>query len=282
METVATCSTTDGNSSYHGLAHRLSTRWHVADVKNIAGDDQTTLMVHRNSANIACTFRCYVCLPMRDRDISAADDSGSCHAPAPLYFEEMTRCRRKKFHWRWPGNPNGPLKFRNLGLFTFTRSQLMLRRRLRRWWRFPETAQMARNRRQKHRLDDQDRSKFCKYENVCLRDQAKRLEKLLFAATNAAAIDSIVQCFFSAITRNGFCFHLRKIISSRPWPPTKNWDIHIVEFFVDSIYNKTILAEKKIIFLDGGPVCKVGDPDNDALLHVAFYPGLRITAPFYK
>ena len=39
--------------------------------------------------------------------------------------------------------------------------------------------------------DDQDRSKFHEYENLCLRDQAKRLEKLLFAATNDATIDGI-------------------------------------------------------------------------------------------
>ena len=41
--------------------HRFSKRWHVADVKNITGDDQATLMVYWNSANIACTFRFYVC-----------------------------------------------------------------------------------------------------------------------------------------------------------------------------------------------------------------------------
>ena len=48
--------------------HRFSKRWHVADVKTIARDDQATLIVHRNSANIACTFRLYVCLYLRDRD----------------------------------------------------------------------------------------------------------------------------------------------------------------------------------------------------------------------
>ena len=54
-------------------------------------------MVHRNSANITCTFRIYVCLRLCDRDCcSAADGSGSCHEPASLYFEEMTRCRRQK------------------------------------------------------------------------------------------------------------------------------------------------------------------------------------------
>ena len=114
-------------------------------------------------------------------------------APAPSYFEEMTRFWRKKIHWSWPGNPNGRSKFRNLGLFTFTRSQLT--RRLRRWWRLPEIAQTARNGCQIHRQDDQDRSKFRKYENVCLRDQAKRIEQL-FAATNDAVIDDIANCFF--------------------------------------------------------------------------------------
>ena len=128
--------------------HRFSKKWHVAEVINIAGDDQTTLMVHRNSANIACTFRIYVCLRLYDRDCCyAADGSSSCHAPAPSYFEEMTRCRRKKIHWRCPGNPNGRSKFSNLGLFTFTRSQLTLRWRLHSLWQLPEIAQIARCRR---------------------------------------------------------------------------------------------------------------------------------------
>ena len=132
--------------------HRFSKRWHVADVKTIAGDDQTILMVHRNSANLACTFRIYVCLGLCDRDCcSAADGSGNCHASAPSYFEEMTRYRRQRLQWEWPGNPNGWSKFRNLGLFTFTRSQLTLRQRLRGWWQLPEIAQTARCRRQKHR-----------------------------------------------------------------------------------------------------------------------------------
>ena len=132
--------------------HRFWKRWHVADVKNIAGDDQTTLMVHRNSANLACTFRIYVCLCRCDRDCcSVADGSDSCNAPAPSYFEEMTRCRRQILQWIWPGNPNGRSNIRNLGLCTFTRSQLTLRRRLRGWWRLPEITQTARCRRQKHR-----------------------------------------------------------------------------------------------------------------------------------
>ena len=82
---------------------------------------------------------------------SMTDGNGSYHGLAPSFFEEMTRCRRQKLHWRWPGNPNGRSKFRNLGLFTFTRSQLTLRRRLCGWWRLPEIAQTARCRRRKHR-----------------------------------------------------------------------------------------------------------------------------------
>ena len=62
--------------------HRCSKRWHVVDIKNIAGDNQTTLMVHRNSASIMCTFRFYICLRLRDCDCcSAADGSGSCTHP---------------------------------------------------------------------------------------------------------------------------------------------------------------------------------------------------------
>ena len=100
--------------------HRFSKRWNDADVKNIASDDQTTLVVHRNSANIACTFCFYACLRLSDRNCcSAADGSSSCHAPASSYFKQITCCRRQQLHWRWPGNPNGRSKLRNLGLFTF-------------------------------------------------------------------------------------------------------------------------------------------------------------------
>ena len=178
-------------------------------------------------------YRFYVCLRLRDRDCcSAADGNGSCYAPAPSYFEEMTRCRRQKLHWRWPGNPNDRLKFRNLGLFMFTWSQLMLRRWLHGWWRLSEIALTACRRCQKHRQDDQNRLKFRKYENLCLRVQANCLQKLLFAVTNDAAIDGNVHCFF-------FNYHSQRLLfsptkynfSTTLTPPPKNRAIHIVEFF---------------------------------------------------
>ena len=188
METAATCSTNDGNCSYHEPAPSFSkemTRFRR----------QNHCRRRPDNPNGPSKFRKYrVYLPLLRLFTSARSRlfhgwcSGSCHAPALSYFEEMTRCRCQKLHWRWPGNPNGRSKFRNFDLFMFTRSQLMLHRRLRSWWRLPEIAQTACNRRQKHRRDDRDRSKLCKCENLCLWDQAKLLEKLLFAATNDAAI----------------------------------------------------------------------------------------------
>ena len=130
------------------------------------------------------------------------DGNGSYHGLTPSFFEEMTRCRHKKLHWI-PGKHNSRSKFHNLGLFTFTRSQLTLRGRLRGWWRHPEIAQVARNRRQKRRLDDWDRSNFRKYKNLCLRDQAKRLETPLFTATNDTDWWDCALFFFFAIIRNG-------------------------------------------------------------------------------
>ena len=112
---------------------------------------------------------------------STTDSNGSCHGPAPSFFEEMTRCCHQKHHQQWPGNRNGRSKIRNIRLFTFTRPQLTLRG----WRRLTEVAQMARSWRKKHHQcrpgNDQDRSKFRNYENLCLRDQAKPLEKHLFA-----------------------------------------------------------------------------------------------------
>ena len=227
------------------------------------------------NANGSSKFRKYrVYLPLlrqHDRNCSsAADGSGSCYAPAPSYFEEMTHCRHQKLHWRWPSNHNGWSKFRNLGLFTFTRSQMTRRRRLRGWWRLPEITRTARHRRQKHRRDDQDRSKFRKYKNLFIRDQAKLHKKLLFAATTPPPLTALRTVFFPTITRNGFRSHLQKIISRWPWPPTeKPRYTYCIVFFVDSIYSKTIdIIRKNIDFLilNRGPMCKSEHPDNGAIL----------------
>ena len=134
----------------------------------------------------------------------------------------MTRCRRQKHRRRWPGNPNGRSKFYNLCLFTFTRSQLTLQRRLRGWQRSLK----------RHVADvkniaggDQDRYKFHNYENLCLRDQAKPLEKHLFAARTPPWFHCAM--LFSYYH---FCSHLRKIENRKP--PPKNRDIHIEGSFL--------------------------------------------------
>ena len=132
---------------------------------------------------------------------------------------------------------------------------------------------MARCRRQKHHRrrpsDDQGRSKFSNYKNLCLRDQAKPLEKHLFAV-RSSLLRRHCALFFPTITRNGFCSHLRKIISRQPLTPPKNRDIHIVEFF---LYSKTIdIIRKKILifYFEVEGLCKPGNPDNGVMLQVAF------------
>ena len=204
--------------------HRFSKRWHVADVKNIADDDQTTLMVHRNSANITCTIRIYVCLRLCDRDCcSAADGSGSCHAPAPSYFEEMTCCRRQILHWRWPGNPNGQSKFRNLGCLRLHDHN----------WRsggssavdggFRRSLPTSKTSSAMTRIDrNSANTQIYAYE---IKQSASKNFFLLLRTT--PRLTALRTVYFPAITRNGFCFHIRKIISWRPWSHRKT-EIYIL------------------------------------------------------
>ena len=92
METVATCSMTVGNGSYHGLAPSFFEEMTRFRRQKHCQRRPDTLRVHRNFANIACIFRFYICLRLRDHYCcSAVNGSGSCHAPAPSYFEEMTQ-----------------------------------------------------------------------------------------------------------------------------------------------------------------------------------------------
>ena len=223
METVTTCSMTDGSGSCHGLApsffDNMTRCWH----QNLAGDDQATLMVDRISQ---FTF-VY---------ISKIATNAPAAAPRLLVITQSACCRCQTHHRRWTGNPNCWSKFHNVRLLTLARSQLMLRQWLRGWRQLTEIVQMARCGRQKcHQRqpgDDQDRSKFRNYKNLCLRDQAKPLEKHLFAVMMPLLWWHCTLFFFSTITHNSFCSHLRKIISWRSWPPPKNRDIHIEEFFL--------------------------------------------------
>ena len=214
--------------------HRFSKRWHVADVKNVAGDAQTTLMVHRNSANIACTFHFYVCLRLCDRACSsAADSSGSCHTPAWSYFEEMTRCRRKKFtgddQATLTVNRNSKIPVclrlhdRNLSSGGGSTADGGFQRELKRHVTdVKNIAGMTRI--------DRNSANMKIYAYEIKQNVSKNLFLLLQTTPRLTALRTV---YFPAITRNDFCFHIRKKTNfSTILTPPKNRDIHIVEFFV--------------------------------------------------
>ena len=165
--------------------------------------------------------------------------------PTLSYFEEMTRCRHTKLHWRWPDIANGRSKFRNLCLFTFTRLQLLLRWRLRGCRRLLKwnVAKVK-----KHRQETPESIEIPQIRKFMLMKSSKTSRKTCFAAMNDIAIDSIAHCFFPYYHSQRLLFSpTKKIISRRPLTAPKNRDIHIVEFFVDSIYSKTRYYKKKIL-----------------------------------
>ena len=108
-------------------------------------------------------------------------------------------------------------------------SQLTLRRRLRGWWRLSEIAQTARNRRQKQRWDDQDRSKFRKFMPMRWSKASRKTSFCCYERRRDWRHCAPFTFLLSLITAFAFTF---KIISRRPIPPPKNRDIHIVEFFL--------------------------------------------------
>ena len=100
-----------------------------------AGDDHATIMVNRNSANIAYTFQFYICLCIGDRDCcSAADGNGNAiDSRRHFQIDDMLPTSSQKHHSRWPGNPNGRSKcckyhayLPSLRPFTSMRSRLVL------------------------------------------------------------------------------------------------------------------------------------------------------------
>ena len=164
---------------------------------------------------------------------SAADGGFAAKQRFPE-IAQTTRCRHQTHHRRWPSNPNGRSKFRNLFVYV---SKIATNAPVAAPW-LTEIVQTACCRRWKHRRwwsGYQNRSKFRNYENLCLRDQSKPLEKHLFLLLDRRYYDGIMHVFFPTITRIGFCSHLWQIISRWPWPHRKT-EIYILKFFfVDSI-----------------------------------------------
>ena len=226
-----------------------SKRWHVADVKNIIGNDQATLTVDQNSANTSHTFPFHIYLRLQDREwCSAADDNSSCYELAPSFFEEMTRCQRQKHRRRWPGNPNSKSKFRKYRAFL-----PILRLRDCDWC---SVADGSFWRSLKQHLadvknitgDDQGSIEILQLPKFMLTRSSKTIWKSSFCCSNTTIMMPLHTVFSF--------YHLQRLLFS----PTKNnfsttlnpieKPRHIEELFVDSIYAKTIdiIKLKKFYF----------------------------------
>ena len=151
----------------------------------------------------------------------------------------------------------------------FTQSQLTLRWRLHGFWRSLKChVTDVKNITGMTRIDrNSANTKVYAYEIK------QNISKNFFLpATNAAAIGGIAHWFFSCYHWQWLLFSHSKHNFSTTLTPPKNRDIHIVEFFVDSIYSKTIDMIRKNIFflyLHRWPMCKADDPDNCAIWQVA-------------
>ena len=148
---------------------------------------------------------------------------------------QTARCRHQTRRWRWPGNPNGRLKFHDLSLLTLARSQLTLQRRLRGWQRFRRSF--------KQHVGDVENfagisssmieiNRSCAITKIYAYEIKQNLSKNIFLLLRSRYYDGIAHRLFPTITCHIFCSHLRIIISRRPWPSLKNLDIHIEEFFL--------------------------------------------------
>ena len=117
--------------------------------------------------------------------------------------------------------------------------------------------------------DDQDRSKFRNYENLCLWDQAKRLEKLLFAAMNAAAFDGIAHRLFSCYHSQRLLFsHSKNNFSTTLTPTEKPRCTYCRVFIVDSICSTTIdIITNNNLF---------------SIFKLCVMPGKRLTVPICR
>ena len=132
----------------------------------------------------------------------------------------------KKLHWRWPGNPSGQSKFRNLGLFKFTWSQLTAAPRL-------MAASGDSSYGTLHTLKtspamtriDRNSTNTQIYAYKIKQSVSQNFFLLLRTTPRLTALHTV---YFPAITRNGFCFHIKQIISRWPEPTKKSRYIYIL------------------------------------------------------
>ena len=172
-----------------------------------------------------------------------ADVNDSCHRLAPSFFEEMTRCQCQKYRCWWPDNTYGRSKFH---MYCAYLPILCLRDRD--WCSAADSGFWRSLKR--HVADVKD---VTGDDQITLRidknsaiteiydyDPAWSLKKLIFCCLDAAVMMSLCNVFSY--------YHLQRLLfsptkenfSTTLTPPPKNWDIHIEEFFVDSIFTTTI------------------------------------------
>ena len=122
-----------------------------------------------------------------------------------------------------------------------------------------------------------DRLKFCNYRNLCLRDHTKIL-KIHLLATWMPLSWCYWAMFFPANNPKGFCSHLWKLISRRPWHHQKT-EKHIKVFFGRFYFHQKhwYLKYKNNLnlFLIIGPIRAAGSLDNGTKGQVACRPDLR-------
>ena len=158
-------------------------------------------------------LRFYVCLRLRDRDCcSAADGSGSFHAPTPLYFKEITRCRHQNF----TGNDQATLTvdWNSAIYFVYvyeigTNAPAAAPRLMSAFG----VAQTARSWRQKHRQERPGPIEISHIRKVLPTKSSKTSRKTSFCCYERRRYWRHCALFFSYYHLQRLFSHLRKIIS---------------------------------------------------------------------
>ena len=158
----------------------------------------------------------------------------SCHGPTPSIYEEMTRCRCKKHHWRWPGNPNGRSKFHKY------RAYLPILRQWDRDWCSAASGDFQRSLKRNianvKNITDDDQVTVKIDQNAAITEiyayKIKQgLPKNIFLLLDRRHNDTIAQGF-SYYHLQRLMFSPTKNNFSTTFIPPKNRDIHIEEFFM--------------------------------------------------
>ena len=143
------------------------------------------------------------------------------------------------------------------------------------WRRLPEIAQTACSRRQKHCRRwpgiPKDRSKFCNYPNLSLQDQARNIEKHLFAARMPPLWCHYALFFFLLSLVTAFVLTYEKLFLDNHEPTEKlrytYWKV-FCRFYLWQNHSYHKITNILFIFVNRGPMHEAGHLDNGATMHV--------------